>query len=430
MKATKRRLLLLTFALAVTVGGPALAQEVSDASDTGSKSQFLEALHLTTTARLDYFQSSRTLDDNHDLFGATLQIKALPHINDSLDAKVEARATDADVRNRNGDAEQSRLLESYLAVHFPKADLRLGNQIVAWGRSDGINPTDNLTPHDYVVPLPLEEDQRFGIWAGKLDAYLTPDMTLTVFASPFFMPSKFALPPSAPIVETRPTRTGSNTEFALKLNKTGGDVDWSVSYFRGYRPVPTVATTTSFLDLRYDRIEVMGADLAHNFGRFGFRTEAAYTRSTESQSVDPNTNNSRLFWVAGVDRTFLENLNVNLQWFWRWMPHYQAPDVSIDPNVNTVATLNSIISGQEARNSHGVTFRISNSWLNQTLTAEIFVVMNFARGDHFLRPLITYTFNDHFKGMLGGELYRGPKDTQYGIFESASGVFAELRYGF
>jgi hypothetical protein len=426
MKAAKRGSLL---AFALAVAGPALAQEVNDAPDSGGIQQALGALHLTTTARVDYFQSSKTLGDNHDLLGATLQIKALPHINDRLDGKVEARATDADVRNRDGDAQQSRLLEAYLTVHSPKADLRLGNQIVAWGRADGINPTDNLTPHDYVVPLPLEEDQRFGVWAGKLDAYLTQNLTFTLLATPFFVPSKFALPPGSPVVETRPARTGSNTELALKLNKTGGDVDWSVSYYRGYRPLPSVAVTVPSLDLRYDRIDVIGADLAHNIGRVGFRTEVAYTRSTESQNVDPNTSSSRLFWVGGIDRTLLENLNVNLQWFWRWMPHYQAPDVSTDPGAHTVATLNSIISGQEARSSHGMTFRISNSWLNQTLTAELFAVINFTRGDHYLRPLLTYTFNDHFKGMLGGELYRGPKDTQYGLFKSTSGVFAELRYG-
>jgi len=112
------------------------------------------------------------------------------------------------------------------------------------------------------------------------------------------------------------------------------------------------------------------------------------------------------------------------------MPHYRAPDHSTDPAVHAVATLNAIISGQEARSSYGVTFRVSNSWFNQTLTAEIFAVMNFTRADHYLRPLVTYTFNDHLKGMLGGELYRGPRDTQYGLFRPASGMFAELRYGF
>ncbi|MBI3605573.1 MAG: hypothetical protein HY202_06050 [Nitrospirae bacterium] len=49
----------------------------------------------------------------------------------------------------------------------------VGKQIVVWGRADGINPTDNLTPHDFTVLLPFEDDQRFGTTALKLDLYIT-----------------------------------------------------------------------------------------------------------------------------------------------------------------------------------------------------------------------------------------------------------------
>jgi len=77
-----------------------------------------------------------------------------------------------------------------------------------------------------------------------------------------------------------------------------------------------------------------------------------------------------------------------------------------------------------------LTFRVSNKWFNDTLQAEVLTLVNLTRSDYFLRPLLTYTFSDHIKGMLGGELYHGPKDTPYGIFESTSGAFVELRYGF
>jgi len=418
----------LAFVAAMMAATPVAAQG-PDAQTASPLEDFLHALRLSTTVRLDYFQSSKELDDRENLFGATLQLKALPRFNDRLEGKLELRAADSDFRNWKRGTNQSRLVEGYLTVHFEKADLRIGKQIVAWGRADGVNPTDNLTPRDYVVLLPLDEDQRFGTTALELNTYLSQELTLTTFASTLFEPAKFALP-SAGIVTLQPPHTVSNTEVGLKLNKTGGDFDWSVSYFHGYNLLPTLRAEASAPELRYDRINVLGADWARNFGRFGFRTEVAYTRPSDPGGTDPNARNPRVFWIAGVDRTFLENLNVNLQLLLRWMPQYHPPAQISGPTLQEVAALNAVIDGQEARSTKGSTFRVSNSWLNQTLTAEIFAVINFTRSDHYLRPLLTYTFSDHLKGFLGGDIYHGSGNTQYGLLQPTSGAFAELRYGF
>src|SRR5262249_14240821 len=104
------------------------------------------------------------------------------------------------------------------------------------------------------------------------------------------------------------------------------------------------------------------------------------------------------------------------------------PATLATPLERNVALENAIILGQEARVSQGLTFRISNKWLNETLQAEIFAAGNFTHGDRYLRPLVTYAFNDRLKGTLGGELYRGGPHTQYGLFRSNSGALAELRY--
>jgi hypothetical protein len=176
--------------------------------------------------------------------------------------------------------------------------LRIGEQIIAWGRADGINPTDNLTPRDFVVLLPPEEDQRFGTTAIKLDTYLSQELTFTAFASSFFEPAKFPLP-------------------------------------------------------------------------------------TEG---------------VGIQRT---------------QPAHTA-------NAQNVATFNTI---------PGMTTRVSKLWFNDTLQAEIFAVANVVRGDHFVRPLITYTVSDRVKVLLGANVYCGARDAQYGALGRNSGVFAEVRYG-
>jgi Protein of unknown function (DUF1302) len=411
-----------------TAMGYAQAQSADDAP-AGGFAEFLRSQRISSLVRFDYFQSSRTLDGETNFFGGSVQVKALPRISSTVDGKFEARLIDSDIHNRPGKDGHSRVLEAYATLHFDKADLRVGRQIVAWGRADGINPTDNLTPRDYAVLLPFDEDQRFGTTALKLDVYLTQKLTLTAFTTPFFEPSEFPLPGNSAIVEKRPTRTLSDSEGGLKLSKTGDEFDWSVSYYHGRNLLPTLWLNQSRMELHYDHFDVLGADAARNFGRFGFRTELALTRPADLPNPDPNVGNSRLYWVAGIDRTLLENLNINAQLFAHWMPQYRDPAAIPDPLPRIVAIENAIIAGQEDRVSSGLTFRISNMWVNNTLEAEVFGAANFRHGDRFIRPLVTYAFNDHLKGTLGGELYRGSLYTPYGLFEPNSGVFLELRYG-
>ncbi len=410
---------------------PGLAQSTEKEEERpGAIGQALADEHVSAWLRLDYFRSSNSLDDQRDLVGGTLQIKALPHLNESLEAKIEGRLTAPDIRGRPGYGPKSELLEGYLTIHFSQADLRIGKQIVAWGRADGINPTDNLTPRNYRVLLPLEEDQRFGTTSARLDAYLSQTHTLTVFVSPYFEPDRFPLPTAGLAVVTRkPSHTLSSTEGGIRLNKVGGDFDWSLSYYHGYNLIPTAGSTGSALELFYNMMDVFGADCARNFGRFGFRTELAYTLPHDHSDVDPNATRPRLFWVAGVDRTFLEQLNVNLQGFVRWMPRYEDPARLLDPTARNVGALNSTIGGQESRVSTGMTFRVSNLWWNDTLRAEILAITNFKRGDWYLRPLVSYDMSDHLRLSFGGNLYRGARAGQFGVLRPNSGVFAELRYG-
>jgi hypothetical protein len=98
--------------------------------------------------RVDYFRSSKSFDGENDLLGFTTQVKLLPTFNDSLEGKFEARLYSPDIRDGQV---AGTLLEGFLTFRFARAELRLGKQIVAWGRADGINPTDNLTPRDYSV---------------------------------------------------------------------------------------------------------------------------------------------------------------------------------------------------------------------------------------------------------------------------------------
>lgn len=59
----------------------------------------------------------------------------------------------AEFRIRNGveyetDFTSIDLREAYVSIYPGKFDIRLGKQIIAWGKADGINPTNNITPQN------------------------------------------------------------------------------------------------------------------------------------------------------------------------------------------------------------------------------------------------------------------------------------------
>lgn len=400
----------------------------------GIMARLLSDLRASGVLRSDYFHSSKRQDRETGFFGVTAQLEALPVFNDELDGKLEVRASNFAI-GEGGDT-KATLLEGYATIHFDKADLRIGKQIVAWGRADGLNPTDNLTPRDFVALLPFEDDQRFGTTAIRLDAFLSRKHTLTVFFTPFFEPSKVPLPSAGRIlVKNTPARTASNGELGLRLDKIGESLDWSVSYFRGFSLLPDqfligAGASGITAELRYNRISVFGGDIARNYGRFGFRGEVAYMDTADDAGTDPSVRNSNLYWIAGVDRTFFERLNVNLQFFQRRVRHQRDPQSIADSAERRIAIENSILDGQADRITDGITFRISNKWFNDTLEAELFAVTNFTRVNCFIRPLVTHAFSDRWKGSIGAELYCGAAETQFGSLKSNRGMFVELRYGF
>jgi hypothetical protein len=104
-----------------------------------------------------------------------------------------------------------------------------------------------------------------------------------------------------------------------------------------------------------------------------------------------------LYWVFGVDRTFYENLNVNVQYFQRRVRAYQSPDAVADPVARSFAVQSALLAGQRDRTDDGVTVRWSNKWFNDSLEVELFLIRNLSRNDIFVRPLATYTFTDHWK---------------------------------
>ncbi len=398
-----------------------------------SRPAWVDRLGLGGFIRADYYSASKQLDSQRSLPGLTIQPKALPKFGTWGDGKVEVRITDQNLRDPN--EFRARLLEGYGNVYFGNVDVRVGKQNIVWGRADALNPTDVLTPKDFtLLSAKDEEERRIGTTALKAN-YYRGNYTLSTIWLPIFNPTTLPLSGAPGIQLTQNKRSDgdwTHQGFAAKLDQTGGEVDWSLSYYYGLDLFPVgIPLNPTQVVLEHNRIQMFGADFARNFGRFGVRGEAAYVHTQDPDGNDPFLKNPYLYYVLGVDHDVTEDLNVNLQAYQRLIVNYQDPFQFQDPVTRNVAVLNTIFNQQMDRVQEGFSGRIKATAWNKTLEAELLGVFEVNRASYFLRPSVAYAFTDTWKGFTGVDIFGGHlKESIYGFLEQNTAFFAELRATF
>lgn len=415
----------------VIVGSLLLCQPGRAENDNASGlTGIVQSLAISGSARAAYWSSSQNIDSKNDLPVSALWLKAEPRLSDNVAITAEGWLMNDDAIRGGG--RQGRLREGYLSASLGDADFRLGKQLIVWGRADRLNPTDNISPRDYTLPVAEDDDQRLGAYAAKA-VYNVNDFALTAIWLPTFSANVIPLP-HKPGLNFNERLPGAQ-QGGIKIEQSGSAIDWSLSYYHGLDLNPDISLSSVDrngvnLQLDHHRIRVFGADAATVLGRYALRAEAAYTLTEDENGNDPFVKNPFFYMVAGGDRTFFEYLNINLQYYFRYVSRYRDPTNISNPGLRTVATQEAIISNQFVRSQHGLTFRIGNKWLNETLEGEIGGIVSLSRREFVIKPKLVYAFNDHWKGTLGGNLFRGENTAFYGRLQDNSAVYAEIKFSF
>jgi len=427
-----------------------------DASDR----QATRALSLNGYARADVFVGTRTRELAAAYGEIALRLKASAR--DQGDAFADLR-----VRSfLRGGRVQSEvdLREAYVNAYLGPLDLRLGHQVIVWGRADAFNPTNNLTPFDLNVRSPLEDDRRLGSWALRSWLSLAP-LRFELAWLPVYAAAQ--LPPVAPgefvtLVEPDfPVARLSNGLGALRVHLELPDVELSVSYLHGPAPLPGLALAGFSAgqdppEVRVTRRayeqDVLGFDFSTALGELvALRGEAAYRHPVERAVHAPRPD---LAYVLGADRAF-GALSLIAQYAGRYVFDWRSedgPEMPVDPNalVNfmpplpplleqmittsieaELAARNQILFSQRARVQHLASLRAEWLTLHDTLSLSALGVVNFTTEEWLLYPKLAYRLNDWLSATVGAELYAGPSGSLFGLIDDTlSAGYAELRLSF
>ncbi|MEO8008745.1 MAG: DUF1302 family protein, partial [Betaproteobacteria bacterium] len=387
---------------------------------------------ITGSLRAGFWSSNRRLDDETNISVASAWLKLDKKLESGIGLFAEGYLANEDVFGDRRD--ESRLREGYVEGRKGNFDYRVGKQIIAWGRTDRFNPTDNLTPRDATLLAGDIDEDRFGSLAAKASWNFNASTSLTGIWIPQFRPNVVPLPPR-PGVTYQENVPDSSRQWALKLDQSGKAVDWSVSWFDGFdlsadvSPGPLTAAG-QVVKLDHNRIKVLGADVATTRGSYRFALEGAYVRTEDPDGTDPGMKNPFLYGVFGVERDYPDNLTVIVQTFTRHVMRYSNPEDIVNPAARALAVQQAVVNAQYDRTQQGMSLRIDKKWFNETLEGEIAAIALLNRNGYFVRPRMIYLWTDSIKVIAGYEYFSGSDKTTYGLLEKNTTLYTEVRWYF
>ncbi len=338
------------------------------------------------------------------------------------------------------------LREAYVNSYLGNFSLRLGHQIVVWGRADGFNPTNNITPQNMIARSTDEDDRKDGnillrsfydlgvvnfefIWVPK---YAPSVLPIDLFPLPANVEMGSIVLPEAKI---------ENSSLALKTGAVLGPFDGSVSWFRGYMPMPGIALSSAYLNETKSIIvvisqkpymmNVFGADFSTTVGSFGLRGEFAYRNPTDDPTLRDNIYipNPDFQYVLGADRS-IGDFSVIVQYIGRYVQDFEKLEPT-GSSMDELELINRMIASQQDEISHSVFIRPALSLFHETCRMELLGYYNITTEEWLLRPCVSYDLADALTLKVGGERYCGPEGTLFGnIKDALSSAFVELKVSF
>lgn len=334
-------------------------------------------------------------------------------------------------RDFSGDGPDSEAREVYVDGRFGDLDVRAGKHIIAWGRADRLNPTDNLSARRFTTLTMEDDDQRVGTYAVR-GTYQVEGYEIIGIWEPRFTPSEIPLRRLNGIAYER-TNSEDEDAWALKLQQQGSSVDWSISYYSGPDRLPDLAPLSislagTRLGIFHNEIRVVGIDWATTSDGWGFRGELAHARTEDSGGNSFFVKNPYFYGVIGTERQLPYSISTNAQIFYKRVSNYRDPSSIADPTLRTLALRSTALQDQLDDEKYGVALRVSRQWRNNTLETELSFIHSEPRNDYVIRPQVLYRPADGWKVILGADVIRGPDVSFYGQLKDNAATYFMLEY--
>ncbi|MFC1480839.1 DUF1302 family protein [Candidatus Neomarinimicrobiota bacterium] len=365
---------------------------------------------------------------------------------------AETRMADSDVT--------LDLREAYIEYQTNFGDVRFGKQIHAWGAVDGNNPTDNVTPYDFYYLFFPGTDRKRGNVTASSNIYLGSSQMEVIF-TPIFTPNRVPIgDPDMPIGggdisvamlphEILPERDLEHAEYGVRLSRSIGSADVSLSYFSGndrmftVHPLPASGIPDpNFVPYRaYHRTNVVGGDIVWYLGDWGFRGEAAYFMTEDADGTDGFIRNPYLQYVAQIERT-ADDVTLSGSYIgtvvtkidddsWVDNPDPTSSVAVISERVNETDLIGAKMGMPFAAIAQNAIMAVAKySFLDQQYELGAQVLYDLDNSGYMIGGHLTITLEDAFDLELAVSSFGGDEDSKLHELEDFGHISAALKYSF
>ena len=309
---------------------------------------------------------------------------------------------------------------------------RIGRQISAWGKADGLCVADVLCPKDNTAFAARDySESRLGIDAARL-SLKNENCTFDAWWIPFFTPSALPLSDENPLKKTLfttmqfsdddislPETNVKNGEYAIKASAYLASFDVSLYGFYGWEDEPTVSYVPivenatpvgAHISGEYERMVMLAADAAIPAGETVLRFEGAFFplrhfgTSAESQisalllgaEAEKSVRRNQVKALAGID----------------WMPS----SWTITAQYYADAIFGDIDALERPRYEHLATLSVSRSFFGETLTLSLDGILGLNDFDSAIQAGAEYSLSDHITLSVEADFFSKGKDGKTGMY--------------
>lgn len=345
-----------------------------------------------------------------------------------------------------------RFDETFINFTNPHFNIKIGNQVVRWGKTDGYSPLDNLNPEDFRDGIAgRREDRKIPIPMANIEFYQGM-MTLQGIFIPFFVEPEFDLTgtdwamfrhvnqilSNLNIHKEDPANNFSNSEFGVRISGIVQNMNYALSWFHTREDLPALdslilppgfemppgnfspielaefATATGQpINLVHPQQNIFGLEIETTWKVFGVRADFAYSDHNSLLTNELHrVQKPALRYMVGMDYNSTNAWYANLQYTRSKIFDYDSNIISDDK------TTNALIG----------TFR--KDFANGDFEIECRAYYDLSGGGTMINPKFTITRLRPFKFELGAEFFDGTADTPLGYYRNNDQVYFTSSYKF
>ncbi|MDG1750369.1 MAG: hypothetical protein P8I03_01705 [Thalassotalea sp.] len=309
-------------------------------------------------------------------------------------------------------------------------DVKLGRQVLTWGTGDYVFLNDLFTKdwqsffsgRDDEYLKAASDSVRLTSYWGKftLDLAYTPEFSPDQYINgerfSFYSPVAKANIAPAEFFVVDQTK---DAQFSARLATTIQGVEYALY---GYKGAWTTPLGVNEQGLPYfPKMNAWGASALTPMSNGIFKFEFSYYNSIEDQHGNKaNIPNSQIRALVGYEQEIVKNLSLGLQYYVEKTQQYDAFTESnwfADEQVDEFRQL--------------ATARLRYSTMQQKLIYSLFAFYSPTDQDSYLKPSISFRYDDSFSFSAGANIFSGQKSYSFfGQHQENSNVWLRVRFSF